>query len=137
MLLESVITPKDVYTYPPDAHFFGRYMGSFAANWQKSFLTALGEFEDNLDKYREDQWFVFILSAIFNIILLMNLIIAIISETYERVSSTRVESTYKEKVQNMCMMFDTIFGMKSKTIQDPNERIFVAKAMQKSEDNYK
>ena len=63
-----------------------------------SFLTALGEFDDNLGSYRESDWLVFMLCAIFNIILLLNLLIAIISETFTRISEKRTETSYLEKV---------------------------------------
>ena len=68
---------------------------------------------------------MFLLCAIFNIILLLNLLIAIISETYTRVSESRVEAGYKEKVYQMSLMQDTVYGFK-KIIPDPNELIFVA-----------
>ena len=61
-------------------------------------MTALGEFAENMEFYREGDWFVFFLCCMFNIILLLNLLIAIISETYERISETKVEYGYKEKV---------------------------------------
>ena len=106
-------------------------MGEYVEAWQKSFLAALGEFDPlELDSYSDGQWLVFILCVIFNIILLLNLLIAIISETYERVSRTRIPTAYKEKAQNIGQMQDTIFGLRRKKQVDPNERIFVAKAMQ-------
>ena len=80
---------------------FESYLGDYAQAWHNSFLTALGEFSDDLEKYTDGQWLVFILSAIFNIVLLLNLLIAIISETYERVSRTRIPTAYKEKAQNI------------------------------------
>lgn len=61
-------------------------------------MTALGEFDENLAVYRETDWLVFMLCAIFNIILLLNLLIAIISETFTRISEKRTETSYKEKV---------------------------------------
>ena len=63
-------------------------------------MTALGEFDDNVKdgSMREGDWIVFLLCAIFNIILLLNLLIAIISETYTNVSATKIESHYRERV---------------------------------------
>lgn len=73
------------------------------------------------------------LCAIFNIILLLNLLIAIISETYARVSDSRVEAGYKEKVYQMSLMQDSIYGFK-KDASDPNEIIFVAKVLEQLEE---
>ena len=112
-----------------DGTWYENYASSYVKNWQKSFLTALGEFDDNLDKYREIDWLVFLLCAIFNIILLLNLLIAIISETYARVSDSRVEAGFKEKVYQMSLMQDSIYGFK-KDVSDPNEIIFVAKVLE-------
>ena len=43
------------------------------------------------------EWLVFILCCVFNIILLLNLLIAIISETYTRISEMSIQTSYKEK----------------------------------------
>ena len=73
-------------------------MQVYFKSWQKSFLTALGDFgELNLDLYREGDWLIFFLCCIFNIILLLNLLIAIISETYTNISTVSVATSYKEK----------------------------------------
>ena len=58
--------------------------------WQKSFLVSLGEFDPNLEYYREQDWIVFLLCCIFNIIVLLNLLIAIISETFTKISEQQV-----------------------------------------------
>ena len=72
---------------------------------------ALGEFDtDNLELYREIDWFIFFLCCIFNIILLLNLLIAIISETYTNVSMVKVATTYREKTIQIKHMQDSIFG---------------------------
>ena len=98
-------------------------------------MTALGEFEDNLDKYREIDWIIFLICCIFNIILLLNLLIAVISETYERVSAERHERRYKEKVYQISLLQDTIFGIKKSTNPDPNELCFVAQVINEIEDS--
>lgn len=46
----------------------------------------MGELGDNIEFYRESDWLVFFIALIFNIILLLNLLIAIISDTYARVA---------------------------------------------------
>ena len=69
-----------------------------------SFRTALGEFSETLDQYDHMSWVIFFLCCIVNIILLLNLLIAIISETYETISSTALETGYKEKVAMMAFL---------------------------------
>ena len=79
--------------------------------WQKSYLTSLGEFDGNLEFYSEIDWLVFFICTVFNVILLFNLLISIIMETFARINETRAETTYKEKVNQMCIMQSTIFGI--------------------------
>ena len=50
-------------------------------------LVALGEFDDNLEFYREIDWFVFCMFTIFNITVLLNLLISIIGEIYQKYSA--------------------------------------------------
>lgn len=71
-------------------------MEGYTLAWQKSFLVVIGEFDDNLEFYRSQDWLIFFVCVIFNIVLLLNLLIAIISETYSRISSTSVQTGYKE-----------------------------------------
>ena len=54
-----------------------------------SFLVSLGDFGIGLDKYDNIDFLVFMMCVIFNIIVLFNLLIAIISETYSNVSATK------------------------------------------------
>ena len=63
-----------------------------------SYLTSLGEFDESLGSYKEIDWFVFLLCSLFNIILLLNLLIAVISETFATVAGSAKETGYKEKV---------------------------------------
>ena len=103
--------------------------------WQKSFLTALGDFDSNLEFYREGDWLIFFLCCIFNIILLLNLLIAIISETFATISESSTANSYKEKVLQMEEMQDTIFGLyrRWKNKPDFNELLFIAKVQTSEE----
>ena len=56
----------------------------------------LGDFAlDDLDLYG---WILFIFATIVNLIVMLNLLIAIISSTYERVIGDQIEYAYKERV---------------------------------------
>ena len=118
-----------------DAGLYEKYFKSYILALQKSFLTALGEFDDSVTdgSMREGDWIVFLLCAIFNIILLLNLLIAIISETYTNVSATKIESNYREKVQEMINLQDSVFGLKLLNT-DVCELIFVAKVLETNEE---
>ena len=95
----------------------------------------MGEFEDNMEFYRESDWLVFFICCIFNIILLLNLLIAIISETYETISTAAVANSYKEKALQMEEMQDSIFGFfrRFRAQLDSNELLFVAKVQTSDE----
>ena len=95
----------------------------------------MGEFDDNLEFYRESDWLVFFICCIFNIILLLNLLIAIISETFARIAESAKANSYKEKALQIEEMQDSIFGLfrKYRTYTDPNELLFVAKVQTSDE----
>ena len=70
---------------------FELYISEPVKSWQKSLLVALGEFHmDEVELYSEGDWLIFFLAALFNLILMLNLLISIISETYTNVSATRM-----------------------------------------------
>lgn len=114
----------------PDLSNYEKYWQPYVFAWQKSFLTALGEFDGNLvdGNYREGDWLVFFLCCIFNIILLLNLLIAIISETFANISESSVEFGFKEKTKQMAVMQNSIFGIRGND-PDPNEFLFIAKVI--------
>lgn len=58
----------------------------------------MGEFPGNLEFYSESDWLVFFIAVIFNIILLFNILIAIMGDTYAAIASSSVANSYKEKV---------------------------------------
>ena len=89
---------------PEDADLYEKYFQGYVISWQSSFLTSLGEFSGSLEFYKEGDWLVWLLCAIFNIILLLNLLIAVISETYDNESGTAIENGYKEKVNWIALM---------------------------------
>lgn len=107
---------------------YEKYVQGYVIAWQKSFLVALGEFDENLDFYREEDWLVFLLCCLFNIIVLLNLLIAIISETYTRIADLKTQNSYKEKAVQISMMQDMLLGQFKKT-EDPNELVFIAKVI--------
>ena len=98
------------------------------AAWQNSFLIALGEFDENLEFYREIDWLVFLICCFFNMIVMLNLLIAIISETFANIAAEQVNNTYKEKARQVSIIQDTLLGLFKKQ-PNPNELCFIAKTM--------
>lgn len=72
-----------------DMTLFDTYLAEPFKSLTTSLLVALGEFENiQLNLYNELDWIFFFLAAFFNLILMMNLLISIITETYTSISST-------------------------------------------------
>lgn len=70
---------------PDGANWYEKYMTEYILSIKNSFLTALGQFDENLLFYRDGDWIMFVLCVLFNIIVLLNLLIAIVCETYNRI----------------------------------------------------
>ena len=62
-------------------------------------------------------------------IVLLNLLIAIISKTFEEISDTAIETGYKEKVSQIKSMQDSLYGF-TKAVYKPMELLFIAKTIQ-------
>ena len=73
-----------------------REVDTIQSAFLNSYLIALGMYEFNgyEDPY---SYFLFLVATILNLIVMLNLLIAIISDTYTRVASTADESSFKEK----------------------------------------
>ena len=97
---------------------YEKYLQEYTNALKISFLTALGQFDPKLEVYGESDWIIFILCCIFNIIVLLNLLIAIISETYTEISERKDLTGYKEKVLQIGFMQDSVFGL-LKSSPDP------------------
>ena len=131
LVIERRVEPVYYMPFHTDGEtFYEKFFKTYAKAFQTSFLASLGELNPNLDKYREIDWLVFFISVFFNIIMLMNLLIAIISEAYEIISYQRDVTSYKTKVGMMSMMQNTVFGyIKEYKNQNPSpiEMVFTAK----------
>ena len=69
---------------------------------QKTYLLTLGEFEYyQLEADEQFLWLFFIVATVFNLIVMLNLLVAVIGETFVKVDSQRIEYSYKEKVVTM------------------------------------
>ena len=89
---------------------YEKYFEGYVNELKLSFLTAFGGFDENLAEYRNADWLVFILCIIFNMIVLLNLLIAIVSQTFADMLEAKVEEEYKEKARQIGLMQDSLFG---------------------------
>ena len=82
--LREVIKPKEL---PEDPTVYDKYFSEYFTSLKYAFLTgALASPDENLMEYRDVDWLVFILCVIFNIIVLLNLLIAMMSNSYQAIS---------------------------------------------------
>ena len=64
------------------------YLDDFFHALRFSYITAIGDFDtDGFTGFVP--WLLFFVSSVFNLIVLLNLLIAIISDTYDRVNNTK------------------------------------------------
>ena len=66
-------------------------------------MLTLGEFD--VEKLDELGWILFLAAALFNLIILLNLVIAIISEVFAELYPTKEPSFFKERVSLIADMW--------------------------------
>ena len=93
--LRGVTEPREI---PEDADVYDKYFFDYFRSIKISFLTgALASPDENLMEYRDVDWIVFILCVLFNIIVLLNTLIAIVGQTFSEMLEAKVAEGYKEK----------------------------------------
>lgn len=123
---------KEPVVIPEDANWYDRYATEWVEAMKVQFLTVVGQFTEDLPLYRTGDWVIFILALVINLIVLFNLLIAIVSETYTTIQENWEKTSYKEKALTICQLQDTLLGFwESKS--NPNELVFVAKEIESSE----
>lgn len=90
------------------------------------FFNAMGEL--NMEGFESDSiaWTLFFLCAMINLIVMLNLLIAIISETYDKVASTQDEYALKEKAGVVADLRDFAFFRYFVPAKDPRNYLFIA-----------
>ncbi len=68
----------------------------------------------NTEKYSLGQWIIFILASLLNCIIMLNLLISILGDSYERVQSSLVESDYSQ-------MLDVIIELEKMMVWNRNK----------------
>ena len=125
---DSAIKRGEIGLNMADGPYFDVVFRPYFDSFRKSFLVALGEFGEypDLMDWPEGHFLIFMLCCLFNLIVLLNLLIAIISETFTTILASAEQTGYKEKAVQMTYMMESVFGL-FKADTDHNELIFVAK----------
>ena len=101
---------------------------NFIENWTDallfSYINAIGDF-DTENFHGSLPWILFFICTIFNLIVLLNLLIAIISDTYETVTATKEQYAMLQKVQVIANCRDFKFFPRRK--RAPCDYLFIAK----------
>ena len=80
--------------YKPGDDGFAPYLNAPIDALKFSYKSALGDFDT--DDFDEWNWIIFLFASILEVVVMLNLLIAIISATFERVASQEFLYTYKE-----------------------------------------
>ena len=101
---------------------FDTYFSSFT----QTFFNAMGEL--NMEGFETDTiaWVLFFLCALFNLIVMLNLLIAIISETYDRVNQTKQQYALKERAGVVSDVRSFAFFRRFIKTKDPKNFLFIA-----------
>ena len=100
-----------------------KYVEDFFAALRFSYINAIGDFDTDFF-VGGLPWILFFMCTIFNLIVLMNLLIAIISDTYETVTATKEQYAMLQKVQVIANCRDYKFFRRRK--RDPCDYLFIA-----------
>ena len=93
--LRGVVDPREISV---DANFYEKYLSDYVEAIKTSFLTgALAIENGNLMDYRNIDWIVFVLCVLFNIIVMLNTLIAIVGQTFSEMRDAIVAEGYKER----------------------------------------
>ena len=98
----------------------------YIAQVEQAYLLTNGEFPlDKVGTYDKFGWGIFLLATIFNLIIMLNLLITIISEDFAAVIGIRDEYMFKERVNTIVSLQRTI-GYCVKQESNPQKLIFTA-----------
>ena len=111
---------------------YERFIEPYLEQWRLSFLTAIGDIDIYFDDYKVVEFIALFVCAIFNITLLLNLVIAIISQTHAEVTAKQTENMYQERVKQIVTMQSTFLRF-YRTQSDPMRLLFTARVINSEE----
>lgn len=118
----------DVATHEIDPALFN-YFNSYLDSIINSYLTALGDFSyGDFDSSSNGKisWVIFLLASILNCVVMLNLLIAVVSETFATVLSQKDENSFQEKAVIIAENVHLINASDLVLNMDPNDALIVA-----------
>ena len=105
-----------------------RYIPNFFSAIFMTYTSALGDLETDDYGYDFIAWTLFLLCTIFNLIVMLNLLIAIISDTYTRVNSTKEKVALKQRADMILDLrrFPCLKGVMQSKSRGPCDALFIA-----------
>ena len=126
MLVSLCAFTDAVYSLSNNNFAEDHILKDFSTSFYYVFFNAMGEF--SMDGFEENiiAWILFFCCALFNLIIMLNLLIAIISDTYSKVASTQEEYALKERAGVVSDLRDFAVFRKFVTMPDPRNYLFIA-----------
>ena len=85
--------------------FFDKYFGEFAETLKYQFIYSVIGFEgEGIGLWSEPQWILYTVCIIFNAIVLMNILLALVGEIFSEVHGKLQEYTYLQLVNQICLL---------------------------------
>ena len=122
------LTQDGVASYIDDENLL-----NYVQTLQETYLLTLGEFEFfAMEKDQQFMWLFFIIGTIFTLTIMLNLLIAVIGETFGRVTEEKIEFSYKEKAVQMKTLHRITKGCIRRD-EKKQQLLFFAKRLDKGE----
>lgn len=120
---------KTISNGNPDTADGGRFVEQgFFGSFFYVYNMCLGAYDNNYGNVQQSlAWFIFFLCTMFNMIIMLNLLISIISESYEKISANLQAAAYQERAG---MISENSFLIPQKRKDDfcePNKYLVVSK----------
>jgi len=123
-------------------YFAVAYCGMFGATvdsgfWETfkvSYNLLLGDFDNG--QLDDIQWLVFIIGSLLNLVVMLNLLISIISASFEKITSERIESDTKARL-NLIIEVENCLFWRGTQQEEPEYLFFIEEQQNEQEDTAK
>ena len=84
----------------------GENIQAYINSVKETYLLTLGEFSYyKLEESNQFLWLFFVVATVFNLIIMLNLLVSVITEAYTEVRSNSIEFMYKERAKTMNSLY--------------------------------
>lgn len=88
-----------------EGNVYERIFEPYVDKWRLTYFNSMAEFDmDFQAKLSFKDWIIFFLGTVVQVIVLLNLLIALVSETFARIFPLNNETSYQEKVRTMVQL---------------------------------